>query len=278
MLCVLILAVAAGSTAAQALTYWCPMHPDERAASAIACPVCKMTMVRIPPMRVGEYRMDIAPIAASAGQGLAGIRVTLRDPVRRAAVTALEMVHEKPVHVFIVGRDLEFFRHLHPDSVRGGAVELRTAIPPGEYMVIADFLPTGGTPQVILRALIVPGTPKREAGEKSGIGNPVAGVRVQPARTDLTAGEEATVRIALTGITDDRPILDLQPYLGAAAHLLLVSEDLTEAVHGHPAEWTAAEPVLAFELTLPRAGRYRGWLQFQRQGVVVTAPIVLTAR
>ena len=35
--------------------FWCPMHPDVRAADAGKCPLCGMTLVPIPPPRVGEY-------------------------------------------------------------------------------------------------------------------------------------------------------------------------------------------------------------------------------
>jgi hypothetical protein len=254
------------------------MHPDERAASAVACPICKMTMVPIPPMRVGEYRMDVALKAAPKGRGLAGIRVTLRDPDRNAAVAALETVHEKPLHVFIVGRDLQFFRHLHAESVINGQAEFITEIPPGEYMVVADFLPSGGSPQLLQRAIISPGPASVRTGAIAAPSAVAGGVRVQPASTGLIAGDETTVSIALTGATDGRPILDLEPYLGAAAHLLVVSADLSDVIHGHPTEWSRAEPVLKFDLTLPRPGEYRAWLQFQRAGRVVTAPLKLVAR
>ena len=254
------------------------MHPDERAASAEACPICKMTMVPIPPMRVGEYRMDVALIEAPKGRGLAGIRVTLRDHERNAAVTALDTVHEKPLHIFIVGRDLQFFRHLHAESMTNGQAKLIAEIPPGEYMVIADFLPSGGSPQLLQRAIISPGptaTSKKAAAAPSAVAD---GVRVQPMSTALTAGSETTVSIVLTSAADGRPVLDLEPYLGAAAHLLVVSADLADVIHGHPTEWSGTEPVLKFDLTLPRSGEYRAWLQFQRAAVVVTVPLKFVAR
>ncbi len=121
-------------------------------------------------------------------------------------------------------------------------------IPPGEYMVIADFLPSGGSPQLLQRAIISPGpasTSKAAAAAPSAV---AGGVRVQPTSTGLTAGNETTVSIVLTSAADGRPILDLQPYLGAAAHLLVVSADLADVIHGHPAEWSGAEPVLKFDL------------------------------
>lgn len=269
---------APAATLHQAPTYWCPMHPDERAASAVTCPICKMRMVPVPPMRVGEYRMDVASIGAPKGRGLAGIRVTLRDPERNALVTTFETVHEKPLHVFIIGRDLQFFRHLHAESVMNGQARFMTDIPPGEYMVVADFLPSGGSPQLLQRAIISPGPESVRKGTPAAASVVEGGVRVQPTPTSLIAGNETIVTVVLTRAADGQPVLDLQPYLGASAHLLVVSADLSDVIHGHPAEWNRAEPVLKFDLTLPRPGEYRAWLQFQRAGVVVTAALTFTAR
>jgi hypothetical protein len=267
--------------APQALTYWCPMHPDERAPSAIACPVCKMTMVRIPPMKVGEYRMDLAPLAAAPGRGLRGIRVTLREPGTGAVVPSLDTVHDKPLHLFVVSRDLEFFRHVHPDAYRGQPLEFRLDIPAGEHMVIADFLPSGGTPQLIQRLVIAPG-PRPQVAKMPAtppMWGVAGGVRAQIVSTpELVAGRNANLRITLTGAADASPIQDLEPYLGAPGHLVIVNQPLTTAIHGHPAATEAPSHVLSFDVTFPHAGAYKAWLQFQRAGTVLTIPLGLTVR
>src|SRR6185436_14747874 len=164
-LCVVILTAAVAVRAAQTpastvssqqtLTYWCPMHPDERATSAVPCPICKMTMTPIPPMRIGEYRMEVATIAGPGG--LAGLRVAIRNPSDGSIVRSFEAVHEKAFHLFVVGRDLRFFRHLHPEPLPDGSLEAREEIPPGEYLVAADFLPSGGSPQLLQRIITSPG-------------------------------------------------------------------------------------------------------------------------
>ena len=46
---------------------------------------------------------------------------------------------------------------MHPDAKADGTVELRHDLRPGEYMLIADFLPAGGTPQLVQRAIVTPG-------------------------------------------------------------------------------------------------------------------------
>lgn len=256
------------------------MHPDERASSAIACPICKMTMVPIPPMRVGEYRMDVAPIRATRKEGLDGVRVTLREPGAGAAVvTALDVVHEKPLHIFIISLDFAFFRHVHAEAIASGVAEIRTAVPPGEYMLIADFVPTGGLPQLVHRALMSPGprTTSRPPSSSPAFGVS-GGVRARAIANVLEVGRETPVRIVLTSDKNGAPILDLEPYLGAHGHLLLINEALTEAVHAHGTTWTPTEPVLSFDVTVPRGGTWRAFLQFQRAGAVVTVPLSFLGR
>lgn len=70
------------------------------------------------------------------------------------------------------------------------------------------------------------------------------------------------------------PDKDMQLYLGTAAHMLAASADLIDMIHNHPFAFTdhtaAGYRLLQFNMNLHRAGVYRVWIQFQRQGVVNT--------
>jgi hypothetical protein len=264
--------------------FWCTMHPDVRSAVPGTCPFCKMTLVPIPPPRIGEYRVDLAPIPAPAGQGLSGLGITIRDPDSGAPVSALATVHDKPLHLFVVSRALDYFAHLHPVALASGSFEIRHAIPPGEYMVVADFLPQGGSPQLVQHAIVTAGFQSPTAAP-AGPRQPtpladvvVDGVRGRIEAGPITAGQNATMRFTLTHASSGAPVSDLQPYLAAPAHLFLVSTDLTYAVHGHPAETMSSGPELSFTVTLPALGAYKLWLQVQRRGRVITLPFVVEAR
>jgi len=264
--------------------FWCTMHPDVRSAVPGSCPFCKMALVPIPPPRIGEYRVDLEPIPAAAGQGLSGLGLTIRDPDSGTPVTALATVHDKPLHLFVVSRALDYFAHLHPVALTSGSFEIRHAIPPGEYMVVADFLPQGGSPQLVQHAIVTPGFQPLTAvpagsHQLSPLADVVAdGLRARIDAGPITAGQNATLRFTLTHASSGAPVSDLQPYLSAPAHLFLVSADLTYAVHGHPAETSSSGPELSFTVTLPAPGSYKLWLQVQRRGRVITLPFVVEAR
>jgi hypothetical protein len=260
--------------------YWCPMHPDVRAPGAGTCPVCGMDLVRIPPPRIGEFRMDVALLPATRGKGAGGVRLAIRDPETAALVTSFATVHEKLLHLFVIGRDLEFFRHLHPERRGDGVFEVTEDLPPGAYMLVADFLPQDATAQMLQRAVVTPGYDGPLFVQPPALDDRVReqvadGVRVRLEAGSLAPGREAALRFTFENATTGAPATDLEPFLGAAAHLLIVNRELTEAIHAHP---EIDRPPITFEPLLPAAGAYKLWLQFQRNGKVTTVPFVLAVK
>jgi hypothetical protein len=92
-----------------------------------------------------------------------------------------------------------------------------------------------------------------------------------------------------------RPITDLQTYLGAFGHMLIMSEDMEEYVHSHPIniinqserespediieyiippdadlEKIRGGPSVTFEGLMPKPGNFRAWAQFRRNDQVRT--------
>ena len=262
--------------------FWCPMHPDIRSSVAGRCPLCRMDLVPIPSPRVGEYRMDVAVTPAAGGRGASKLRLTIRDPVADRPISSFATIHERLLHLFIIDRQLDFFRHVHPEQVSDGVFELRENIPSGQFMVIADFLPLSGRPQMLQHAIVTPGyrgTLFPEAPNLTPDGSSEKedhGVRVRLDATTLKAGKEATLKFTLTDARSNTPVSDLEPFLGAPGHVLLVNANLTESNHVHPEEPATHGPVITFQPMMPAAGVYKLWLQFQRRGAISTVPFVLS--
>jgi len=59
--------------------------------------------------------------------------------------------------------------------------------------------------------------------------------------------------------------------------MLAASEDLIDLIHTHPFIADGG-PNMQFNLTFPRPGTYRVWVQFQRKGVVNTAHFDIPAQ
>ena len=258
--------------------FWCPMHPNVRAPGATKCPICAMDLVPIAPPRAGEYRLDVTPRPAAGGRGAAGLTLRIRDPDTGRDVAMFAEAHERLLHLFIIGRDLQFFAHEHPERTARG-FELTTALPPGAYMVIADFIPGGGAPQMVHRAIVTPGyrvTPfapaaplEADLSEKLREGMRIA-LRVEA----VLGRPEAVLRFHFSEAETGAPVSDLQPYLGAAGHVLIVSPDLTNSVHAHP-DVDGSGPDFDVHAVFPQAGTFKLWVQVQRGGKVLSAPFTV---
>ena len=112
--------------------FWCPMHPDVRSATGAKCPLCGMELTAIPAPRIGEYRMDVSVEPGPDGKGASGLRLVIRDPETGTPVESFTPVHERALHLFIVGRALDYFDHLHPERVDQGTFHLAHGLPPGQ--------------------------------------------------------------------------------------------------------------------------------------------------
>jgi hypothetical protein len=259
-------------------TYWCPMHPDIRSASAVKCSLCAMELVPIPPPKIGEYRLDVAAIPGASGRGISGLRLRIRDPETFAPVTSFLDVHERRLHLFIVSRNLEYFAHVHPEQGSDGSFAIDHELPEGEYMLIGDFLPAGGTSQMVQRAIVTPhykgqlfGGSVLELTDREQV---VDGLRVRLETDSVRPLRPSSLRFVIADASTGKPVTDLEPYLGAPGHLLIIDPDMKSAIHGHPDTQTSG-PEVAFDPVLPSAGRYKLWLQVQRKGRVVTVPFVI---
>ena len=263
--------------AQQAIEFTCPMDRDVRSATPGKCPRCGMTLVPNLPNPIEfpvELRVD--PPQIPSGRPIA-LEFRVADPANGAPVTQFEIVHEKLFHLFIVSQDLEYFAHLHPEF-DGAVFRLNTVLPkPGTYRLLADFFPTGGTPQLVPKTITTAGytTPLEAAipllapdlSPKRGE-NLTVGLKLDPPQP--IAGQKTMLFVHLS------PADGLEPYIGAWAHLLAVSDDLVDTIHEHPFIANGG-PDMQFNIFFPREAVYRVWIQFQRKGVVNTVAFTFSA-
>jgi hypothetical protein len=264
--------------------FWCPMHPDVRSPSVARCPICSMDLVPIPPPTLGHYRLDVTQVPKADGSGVGVLKLAIRHPQSGQRITGLTEIHERLLHLFVVRRDLTLFAHVHPER-SGDEFEVPIDLPPGAYVLIADFVPAGGAPQLIQHAIVTPGytaSPFARVTIAPDLADKVVdGLRISLHAAGSRAGKETALRFTLRDAASGAVVTDIEPYLGAAGHLLVVNDDLTQAIHAHP-EGIAAAPGqdgdVLFAPVLPAPGVYKLWVQFQRNGKVITAPFAVAVR
>lgn len=291
LICLVVLTGWAGGAAAQdaaapTTMYFCPMHPDVTDKSPGSCSRCGMKLVPGDPWNEREYLLDlqVTPPAPKPG-ARARLRLSVLHPDTKAPIRDFAVVHDKRFHLFVVSQDLEDFAHIHPEQDQDGSWTIdHTLARSGYYRVYSDFLPLGGTPQVLARTLA---TSSHDGDLSTGVPH------LTPDRNLIKSAGEMTVRLTtlpsstiVAGrtvklqyqVTDNgTPVTDLEPYLAAWGHTLVLSEDALEYVHAHPIEYLPLDkpdvkggPTVTFDATFPKPGRYRLWTQFKRRGTVST--------
>ncbi|WP_051047439.1 hypothetical protein [Nocardia asiatica] len=196
-----------------------------------------------------------------------------------APVTEYAPIHDRELHLIVVQRELTGFWHVHPELAADGTWTVRLDIPAaGAYRVFTDIAPRA------LGKTITLGADLAVAGAYEPHPTPEA------TRTAIVDGYEVTLDgdlvpgagrlLTLTVRKDGRPVADLQPYLAAYGHLVIVRAGDLAYVHVHPNGepgdgTTAPGPDITFHTAVPGPGTYRLFLDFQHGDVVRTAAFTL---
>lgn len=272
-----------------AARYVCPMHETQGANTPGNCPLCGMTLIPNKPPRLSGvlhdagYQMDFA-FSPDTPSSSTPIHLTFTP--RRSdggILTDLDVVHTKKLHLIIASSDLSFFDHVHPIPQSDGSLTLDYAFPhPGDYHLYADLTPKGDRNQVFILPVTIPGSaPARQPF----IETPAQAKNFGDYRVSLALSPDPPVlreetQLAFTVYLKGKPVTDLEPYLGAGGHCVILSEDSTAYLHSHPLETgeTTFGPTVVFHTRFLRAGLYKVWGQFQHHGQKLTADFTLRVR
>jgi Cu+-exporting ATPase len=246
-----------------------------------------------------EAGVRSAKVALDTGGAITpGTETTLRFNVTDAAdgdpVNPV-LAHEKEMHLIVVSRDLGYFAHVHPERTgQVGEYQVKHTFPQaGDYILYDEFelagkgdeyhrfdlkVGGGGSPAAQLTEDLTP----KPIGDYT--------VSISP-RGEVKAGAVASFVVAIEH--DGQPVTDLEPYLGAASHVVVLDESAGRFAHVHavagnippgdhmedmaepPAQFG---PELSFSHEFGEPGLYKVWSQFSHNGQVQTVSWVVAAR
>lgn len=260
--------------------YSCPMHPEVTGKEGDKCPKCGMALVHNDNAgNTNEYKMNFTSSIASPKPGEeVALRFTPAIVGKENEQVALDVVHDKKIHLIIVSKDLSWFDHIHPEYNADGSYSVAEKFPAaGEYTLFADYTPTGGDHQVEKISLTVAGTPaatvaltaQRLTGKADGYEVTISNEGGFVTNNMLHMG--ASVKKDGKEVAGD----DLENYLGAKAHVVIIGLNTMEYMHVHP-EFENGKFDLHTTFTQP--GIYKGWFQFQTNGQVHTTDFVLDVK
>jgi hypothetical protein len=212
---------------------------------------------------------------------------TIRDFFGKA-VPDLQIEHTKPMHLMVVSRDLAEFDHIHPEPAAGSVFRVTHAFAHGgNYRLYADYTPIGAAGRI-------------EAFDVNVSGATRAAVPLTPTPTwnatldgikmvmttdkPLRTGEDIGFTMNMFDAKTGAPIRNLKPYLGAWAHIAIVSGDTRDFVHVHPIDEPGqiaatyrsgpTPPVIRTQTGFRRPGLYKMWIQVQRGDRVTSVPFI----
>jgi Cu+-exporting ATPase len=221
------------------------------------------------------------------------LTATVVDSATGNPVGDLTRTHEAWMHLIATREDLGTFAHVHPQPTgRPGQLSVELTFPtPGRYIVNTEFRQRGQMADVHQRQVIAvagaaPSPTPLTAGPRTVVAD---GVRVQ-LDGDVEAGRRSDLHYSFTDAATGKPVDDLQPYLAAAGHLVIMRSDGKTFAHEH-AEATDRQgrprfalpgqtfgPKLDVHAEFPTAGIYQTWAQFRlANGDVITAPFTVRA-
>ena len=258
------------------------------------------------------FKMDFKSEPGTIQAGTpATLSFTVKDK-QGAAVKDLQIVHEKPMHLLVVSKDLAEFYHIHPEQSADGSYRVQHTFPNGgEYKLYADFTPKDATQIVEQIDVKVAGAERAKVPllPDAKFEKAVNGLRVvMKPDGEIKGGQELMLNFAAFDANTNKTATDLQNYLGELAHFVIISEDMKDFVHAHPMskgehdksgkmdmdgktgdhnadghkhstmEGVTTKPSaseVAAHTAFPRSGKYKVWAQFQRGGQVITVPFVV---
>jgi Cu+-exporting ATPase len=262
-----------------------------------------METTETPPVSPHDAGLTVT-VAPATGQIVhPGVPVTLNVTVRNAAdgdsVTDLVRTHQQWAHMVITRTDLGTFAHVHPKPAgTPGQLQVTTTFPTaGTYLVNTELRRQGQMANVLDRTtLTVPGpdapptsgTADRMLPEETRVAT-VDGVTVTLTGNAVVA-DTSDLTLSFTDATTGTPVTGLQPYLGAAGHVVILRSDGTRFTHAHAETIdTHGRPVfavpgktfgprLALHTRFETPGTYRLWGQFRLAGgSVITVPFTVRA-
>lgn len=209
----------------------------------------------------------------------------------------LAVKHEHRLHVMVVDADLEDYAHAHPTANPDGTFSFAfTPRLDRPYRLWADFSLAdshGGVEQghgdahhdaaVTFASVDLPvgGGAVPAVAPTQALSAEAEGLRFQLSlESSLQVGQATRVRLAVVD-GQGRPYTQLEPLMGAFAHIVGFDPGARTMMHVHPdgAEPTSAEarggPTLAFTLEPAVAGPQRLFVQVKANGREVTVPFTL---
>ncbi|MBN9413060.1 MAG: hypothetical protein J0H12_03970 [Candidatus Paracaedimonas acanthamoebae] len=210
------------------------------------------------------------------------IKLTSIKDHKEVLLTDLKEVHTEKIHILIFDQTLTDYQHVHPTPTKEpGVYEFRwTPKNEGTYKIWVDIVPLNtGKEEYISTNLATVGNYSPAAEKKLSldekIGNNLYSLAFET--KELKKGQAAMGKIKVLN-KEGKDVKDLEPIMGAFAHIVAINEDFKTIAHVHPMgkeptdEKERGGPELMFHFMPEKSGFYKIWLQIKLAGEEIFVP------
>jgi hypothetical protein len=186
-----------------------------------------------------RYNVNIQydPIAPEAGKAtkliLSVTDQTFGDPIKE-----YQLLHDKLMHLIIVGEDLTYFAHIHPVLEDNGESFTISHIFPesgryklwaGNQTLVAFMIKVTGHPVYKPTTLVHDEKYTKESADGK------YQVSLKLPEEKIVANNDTDIVFSISDIAGN-PVTDLEPLMGAGGDSVIISSDIREFLHVHPTE------------------------------------------
>lgn len=211
------------------------------------------------------------------------IEMTTNKDGKPVLLDELKEVHTQKIHLLVIDDVLQDYSHLHPKATsKPGIYEFdwNPTKNDGAYQAWVDIVPknTNAQEYIIVK---LPTTKKSKSTINRIVSNKciVNGLTFQLSfdNSNLQAGKPTMGKIDIAD-ANGNPVTNLEPVMGAYAHIVGFSDDLKSVVHIHPMgeepfkSSDKGGPVLRFHLEPVKAGFVKLFAQVKVNGKELFAP------
>lgn len=236
------------------------------------------------PLEMAMKHVSLSVSKDKTNRGTVHIILEIRDE-NGNLVKQFSTIHKELMHLVIVSNNLQHFDHIHPELVGKGRFEADTRLPfGGEYTFFSDYQREGLSEEMSVLRQSIDGEPASEQSVDTTVRSRIVeGTKISlricnsserfsnSSENEVRAGSEATLQFSLRRSDSDEAIQDLQTYLGAIGHLVIVRQSTAnppvltrdDYIHVH-ADSEKEDGRVDFTVCFPGPGAYKMWGEFKR--------------
>ena len=259
--------------------YACPMHPEVTGKEGDECPKCGMKLEHNDNAGAAtnvSMKFSTNPATINPNQEVT-LSMTPKLKDQPTEQVPLDVEHTKKIHLIVVNEDLSWFNHIHPEINADGSYTVKEKFPTaGKYTLFADYKPSGGNHVVdnlnVTVAGNAPAAKKYGADQLTGAAGDGFSVSLTPEGNKFLTNVAMHINGVVMQNGKEVDVTTLEDYLGAKAHMVVVSLADKKYLHVHPG---VEGGKFDLHTTFDKPGVYRGWIQFQSKGKVYTSDFVM---